>query len=752
MASSRSFWAWHRVGLPSSLTARPSAGAARAAIPARLTMGTAGTADIPVDLMGPGDVGGIDRAQIRRTEPVDGCADFEPAMFPYVELRDADLPWRFTPEGPAAGTLTDPEHAGTTVTQQRLQPWLALVVVPVDEAVLAAPAGASTARLTCDAALLPDPSQAWAWAHAHLTERAGVASADALLDPAWSFARLLCPVRLEADRQYLACVVPTYAAGVAAAGLAAPAGDPLGPAWAVAGTVTLPVYYSWSFGTAGAGTFETLARRLRPRLAPAEAGGVTVRIDAAGWGAAADPGSTASVQGAVRPLSTAPDPPPDDAFAVALAHAVSADGPGLQLRPPLYGQDHAAGTTTVAAGADDGWFAQLNTDARRRTAAGLAAWAVLVDQDDLVERAWDQLSTAQPDGVGPTSPEVAAAVTGAIANRHLGLLAGPSATPAVTRRMMRPGGPLARTGLAARTNMAARTGPVARLAAAATPTPVAGRFRPSFDDAAFGLLRATSPEWVLPGLDGIPLDSVVLMRTSQTFVEAFLVGLDHALGRELQWRRFPLDPAGTMFRTFWPTAGSTPTPAMDPIDAWDPASALGSHLGEADQLVVVLRGSLIRRFPATTVYLSGQAPGGAEEHVAAAFEAAIGPDTTLVGFPRSVDDLSTGANGEVWSVVLQEAVQHPRFGIDDAPAGGGTAALATWQDLDWANPQVSGRRHVPVDGPLLGVGRPAGATTTLGTPPTVVWGADSAALAGALTRAPIRVRIPVTLWLPETNG
>ncbi|HET7474585.1 MAG TPA: hypothetical protein VFJ97_01005 [Dermatophilaceae bacterium] len=767
MALARSFWAWHRVGLPSPLAGRPPAGSARAAIPARVSVATAGAADVPIDLLGPGDVGGLDPEQVRRTEPVDGCTDFEPAMFPYVELRDADLPWRFTPEGPVAATVADPEHPGATAAQRRLQPWLALVVVPLDDAELAAPAGASTARLTCPGALLPDPTQAWAWAHVHLTERPGVPSETALLDPEWSFARVLCPVRLAPDRQYLACLVPTYAAGVAAAGLPPPAGDPLGPAWVDAGAVTLPVYHSWTFGTAGSGTFETLARRLRPRQAPAAAGGVTVRIDAAGWGAAAAAGSTVTVQGAVRPLSEQPDAAPDPGFASSLAAAVSADGPALQLRPPLYGQDHAAGATTVSAATGPaGWFEQLNTDARHRSAAGLAAWAVLVDQEDLVDRAWAQLAAAEPASVGVTSQEVAAAVTASIADRHLGGALGTGlgdgarlgvpASAIVARRLMRPGGPLARRGMAVaavRGQAGLRALAGARPPATSVATGTAyGRFCPTFPDPAFELLRATSPAWVLPGLDGIPLDSVVLMRTNQPFVEAFLVGLDHALGRELRWRRFPLDASGTMFRTFWPTPGRTAGPSMQPVDDWDPASSLGSHLGDADRLVVVLRGSLIRRFPSTTVYLSGQQPGGPEEHVAASFEASIGPDTTLVGFPRTVDELATGPSGQVWYVVLQEAVQHPRFGVDEAPADGSSAPLTTWQDLDWAHPQLTGRLHVPVEGPLLGVGRPTAPTTPLGVPPVAVWGADSAAVAAALTRAPVRVRIPVSLWLRPADS
>lgn len=702
MTGAASFWAWHRTGLASALTGAPPAGASRAHLPARLTLDAGHAADIPVDLVGPADVTGLDPSEVNRTEPADGCPDFEPSTFPYIELRSADLPWRFTPAGPLTGTIGDPEHpSGPAAAQHRLQPWVALVVVREDTSTLAG------GTLQCDASQLPDAREAWAWAHVQLTGAEGEAG---LSDPAHAFARVICPIRLKADQRYVACLVPAYAGSLAAAGIALPGGaGPLDPAWPVSGEVTLPVYYSWAFGTADAGSFETLARRLRPRPAPAAASGIPLRIDAAGWGATASAGATVIVQGALRPLSaTDAEAPADPAFAASLAGAVSTSGPGLVLRPPLYGQDYATGATAVTAGAQ-GWFAELNTDARRRYAAGLAAWAVAVEQEELCDRAWQQLADARPgEATGPTA-DIAAAVQGALEARH-GL------TPA-------------------------------------TPTTTgSGLFCPSFADPALAALRATAPDWILPGLADLPQDSIVLVRTNPPFVEAFLVGLNHALARELQWRRYPLDSSGTMYSVFWPATAVAP-PGVPPLSSWEPLSDLGSHIGDTGQVVLVLRGALLRRFPTTTIYLSGQVGNGPEQVVNPTLEASVGSDTTLVGFPLSQDQiLRPSTAGQVWSVVLQESVQHVRFGLDDAPSDATTAPLQTWQDLDWANPHLLGHAHVPVAGPLTGLGRPTEPTSPAGPSPIARWGSDSAAMAAIVSRAPVRVRVPASLWLTATGA
>ena len=62
------------------------------------TKGETGTIAVPLRLYGPGDIVGIDPAEIIRTEPPHLTADFEPHYFPLVEFDTPDFPWMFTPE------------------------------------------------------------------------------------------------------------------------------------------------------------------------------------------------------------------------------------------------------------------------------------------------------------------------------------------------------------------------------------------------------------------------------------------------------------------------------------------------------------------------------------------------------------------------------------------------------------------------------------------------------------------------------
>ena len=399
----------------------------------------------------------------------------------------------------------------------------------------------------------------------------------------------------------------------------------------------------------------------------------------------------------------------------------------IELRPPLYGQDYAAGATAVDAGAP-GWLAELNTDARRRVAAGLAAWAVAVDQEDLVDRAWQQLADAGLRPAASTDPALAPAVAAALADRHPGVVAptGPDAD--------RPAGIVA--------------------PAAAPAPPVADRYSPTFDEPAFGYLRAVAPDWLLPGIADVAEDSVVVLGTNPAFTEAFLVGLNHALSRELTWRRYPLDPTGTMFCRFWAAAPHAADTALPPLASWQPISRLGEHSPSADQLVLLLRGAVLRRFPTASVYLSGTAADG-EVHLAPSMAAPLGTGTAFFGFPVIPDaalhpDPSTGGPA-AWFVVIQEAVDHARFGIDDPPDGAAATDLAGWQDLDWAHPQLAGRTFVPVAGPLAGLSRPL-AATPVGPAPRATWGGDAGSLAAIVQRPAFRIRVPVGLWLTPTDG
>ena len=756
MSVTRTFLAWHRKGLPVALSGAPGAGSARSAVPARVTLRGGPTTVIPVELAGPGDIAGLDPREVRRTEPHDGCADFEPAYLPYVELLSTDLPWRFSPLGPQTNPLPDPEHpAAVPASQRRVPPWLALVVVPTDAATLTPAAPGRLPILACDTAQLPDPGELWAWAHVQVSTVDGQDPAVAVDDPNRAVARLICPRRLVAGTRYLACVVPTFAAGRTAVG-ATVSGDPLAPAWGGTPRAELPVYFSFAFTSAQEGSFETLARRLRPRPAPAASSGRFLHTDAPGWGVPAAARPPTRMQGALRPLPGAqpPDPTdpspaedaPDAALAQEIATAISSPGSGLTLRPPLYGQDYAGGATVLAPDAA-GWLAQLNTDPRRRLAAGLAAWAVAVEQEDLSDRAWQQLDDAGLRQTSAADPALGSLVRTALVARHdTGAVQG---LPAALVRMARPGGPLSPAGLAAASVAARPSGAAPGLAGVAAS---AVRFAPTFSDPAYTYLRAVAPEWLLPGVESLAEDSIVVLRTNPAFTESFLVGLNHALARELVWRRYPLEPTATMFRRFWAAAPAAPDTALPPLSEWNPASDLGTHTPATDQLVLLVRGALLRRFPTAAVYLSGTRSDGSEVHLGPSLTASLGAGTALFGFPMTADEALHPPGGDPsaptsWSVVLQEAVDHARFGCDEPPSGGASTPLDGWQDLDWNAPQLRGRTHVPIAGPLAGISRPLTGGPSPVAVPTATWGLDAGQLAVILQQPAFRIRIPVALWL-----
>jgi hypothetical protein len=729
--SVRQFVPWYRTGFSTALSGAPAAGSARARLPATVGLtGHTGTTALPVALAGPGDVVGLDPFEISRCEPFDGCPDFETGYFPYVELTSPDLPWRFTPIGAADVSVADPEPPHAPHTGTRLQPWLALAVVPADLATLQPADSGGLPVLSTIADQLPPCGETWAWAHIQVTSAAPLQTdadlAAALADPSTCVTRLICPRRLVEGTRYGAYLVPTFAAGAAIVpGAPAPA-NPLGPAWPATGPVRLPVYYQWSFTTGAGGTFETLARRLRPRTPPAESAGRPIDTGAPGWGSPAAAGRTTIMQGALRPLATS-EAAPDAALADSLRAAVSSTGIGVTLLPPLYGQDFQHGATAIDP-ADTGWLRDLNADARRRIAAGLAAWVVTVAQEDLADEAWRQLAAAGvPATPAAATSQLASVVAANLADRHRPVTDQPAALLRAARRAALP-----------------------RTAATSAPTSVStdqATFAPIYDTPAYELLRAVAPEWLLPGVESIPLDSVVLMVSNVEFVEAFLVGLNHSLAQELIWRGYPLDRGATMFARFWGAIDQVAD--IDPIASWDRTSVLGTHAKGADHAVLLLRGSLFARFPTLSVYLSRDSPTG-EQTVQPDLSGRVSADCIFAGFAVGVADLGATPTdgGAPWRIVLQEAVEHARFGVDD-PSGTSDAPPATWQDLDWGQAQLRGQLHVPVGGAALGgITRPLSA----GSADTATWGLSSGHLASAVQQPAFRIRILTSLWLTSDGG
>jgi hypothetical protein len=346
-----------------------------------------------VSMMTPGDVIGIPSRQIIRCTPVNGLVDAEPNLLATVEFDAPDLPWMFSRE-PAAGPI---------------QPWIALAVI--DETDLSAdPLSASPVgtQLTIDAAQLPNPAEAWMWAHGQLLGSDTVPG-----DPGRSLARLVSSRKLEPNRRYLACVVPVFAAGKAA-GLGVDPGDArtsMDFAWdpAAGGEVILPVYYLWRFATGPAGDFEALVRRLHGVPLPDGLGKrkLILRYPATGLPAPEVDGSAVELQVALRPPgSQLGDIRPlvgndylealrlrlvDAGYDVSLVTSNPAAPP--VVGPPVYGQ-LAVGENATAGKLETvapPWLREANLDPRLRVAAGLGGEVVRHNQDRYVEEAWRQV-------------------------------------------------------------------------------------------------------------------------------------------------------------------------------------------------------------------------------------------------------------------------------------------------------------------------------------------------------------------------
>jgi|GEM_PF-485013 len=284
------FLAWQRRGIalgirrPDGLAGQPIAARATLDLAVQVQGAPQGEQNVavePLALIGPGEITGLTPQAIADIWPKPEVFDVESNYFPMLELRQPDLPWRYTPAAPG---LTG-----------RLRPWLCLIALKDDEQTLVPPQPRTDTpalpRLNVDPkAPLPRLSQAWAWAHVQLDGAAESLDAGrlrAILDrePNRAVARLLCARRLEPRTAYTVFLVPVFERG-RRAGLAEPVDpadgvlDALTPSWEDAqadpgvrtAALALPVYFSWRFGTGAGGDFEHLVALLEKQQVDSKVG------------------------------------------------------------------------------------------------------------------------------------------------------------------------------------------------------------------------------------------------------------------------------------------------------------------------------------------------------------------------------------------------------------------------------------------------------------------------------------------------
>ena len=327
-ANAYSFLSWLRRGIATQITHAPGA-AARARVSVELAAsGTPIAGGIPltapvrhdVELYGPGDIVGVDRRAVVRTDPRDWITNFDANYLVTIEFYDEDFPWRYSPD------VLDPVTG-------RVRPWLALIVLTeaefTDQGVL--PGRPLPSIEVADLGTLPPPDQLGAWAHVHANRTVTASDAEtvstdmtavlprlaAILaeNPDLACSRLICPRRLDPQAGYHAFLVPSFETGRLAGLDHDPAGAPgaLHSSWvAYAGrpeSGRLPYYHRWQFRTAPVGDFEYLARLLKPRGVDARVGNrdMDVRQPGVGLPGIDDPrlGGTLRLGGALKVPDTA---------------------------------------------------------------------------------------------------------------------------------------------------------------------------------------------------------------------------------------------------------------------------------------------------------------------------------------------------------------------------------------------------------------------------------------------------------------
>ena len=767
------------------------------------------------DLLGPGDVVGIDESQVLRVLPAPNSERAEPDFFPTVEFDAPDLPWAFSPTPPNAN---------------RVLPWMCLIVVEEQQGVSLkrGTTGQSRWILALDPAVaaheLPVVSEAWAWAHAQVTCDTQAQIPETLANaPDRTISRVLSARRLLPDRRYLACVVPTYLAGVVA-GLgedpeALPPATARNPAWtATEFPAQLPVYYTWTFTTGEAGDVESMLRRLHPAPPPADARRpLNLRLASADAPVVVDwqpplrrreqptadprPGRDrgryprGACAGRLGRTGGGPAVPRRALGARPAARSDRRLGAGRESHPDgPRRRGSGGGSGPRPAGADDrrglgpvhrlpggrtGGNACNSSRRSPRTRSRVGLEQAPIEQASRV--LGPVVAQAEPDApsvglrtaVGRRTTNKIWRIRGRTVN---------DGQPELRRAPVATGTPGVPGGLTVRADRVARLPSPGTLVASGSPT--AGGSRPATgarlptaavltrfatvlssvttDTAGTPVVPAAEPEiseiggtpppladtaailapgdttyrgnrfaprlatplaevlaprlrgLLLPSTAEIGPDSLLGVDVDRRFVEAFLVGANQELNRELLWRGLPADPRATALRRFW-----NRTDGLDDIPSiadWPATAALGVNSAPA-AAGILLRSEIVHRCPSLIVAAEPAVWGGDGRRRPSGDPGAltmpvirtlVGDDLLYVGFAELTLTALIGGTDPSgpagYFILLAENPVDPRFGLDPpitpppAPSRG---------NISWSNVRMpAGTTYAPASGlpPIPAIG------------------------------------------------
>lgn len=239
---------------------------------------------------------------------------------------------------------------------------------------------------------------------------------------------------------------------------------------------------------------------------------------------------------------------------------------------------------------------------------------------------------------------------------------------------------------------------------------------PRIPDPLIDYLIRVNRDGVLSNVAELPENTISFYQENRHFLEALMVGANHAMNEELRWRGYPTDMRGTIFSRFWNRGAPPAQLAADditPIRSW--SGRLGRQPSPADEdgkanLVAVIKGDVVRKLKDPLVVIS-IARGGAWDPDTAIehdpiFFGKIGRDTVYFGFDISRDRLLSPDIRDRAYFAIYEPPARLRFGLDvgnrmvrharpSVPAAVLNQApppLDLWDDLSWAHmsPGTSG--------------------------------------------------------------
>jgi hypothetical protein len=275
---------------------------------------------------------------------------------------------------------------------------------------------------------------------------------------------------------------------------------------------------------------------------------------------------------------------------------------------------------------------------------------------------------------------------------------------------------------------------------------------PVFPQPMYEALRDLSQDYLLPGLEHVPANTVTLLGTNPRFVESFMVGLNAEMSHEMLWRNYPTDQRSTYFRQFWDTSVGTHEPDLDAISTWGDR-ALGQNTpGSGGKLVLLIRGELLKRYPNSVIYTVAAEPKNgrltlskrSEDERHPLFRGTLQPDVTFLGF----DLTEAEARGEPphdpdgWFFVIQQQPTEPCFGMDVADFTKAPPELkATWNGLSWRHmapteAELKALSHVALDSIKSVV-----PTIDAQTIDKATWGKNSSHLAYITMQRPMRIAV-----------